>query len=1108
MSFWTLVIRSLAQTPRNHLGVFLGSVVGAAILVGALVVGDSVRASLERFGRERLGTTEVAVTGGDRLFRKDLAKELAEETGRSAAPALRVEGLVRGGDAGTAHGVQVLGVDPNFWQLAESGEPLVVPDLEDAAVVNQRLADYLGLEIGDRIRVQAAKPSALSREAPISPQEGQSATLRVTVGAVAAPDQMGRFSLLANQVPPFNVFLPIGTLQEALETGDRANLILVGQDSDSDGEGTDSTLEIEEALSRRFTLDDAELHLRPLEGHDVWDLSSTRVFLNPGTVDAAREAAESTTEYLTYLVTTIRGQGRETPYSMITAGTDDRTGGPLSNDGIAVTSWLADDLGVTIGDAVELEYLAPGEDSRLVSRNASFVVERILPFEGAVIDRDLMPPFPGVEAAENARDWDTGFPIDLDRIRQIDEEYWDAYKGAPKAFVSLEKGSELWGNRFGERTSIRFNRDGNSNLPEMLLQSLDPAALGVIALPVRDQAKKASAESFDFGQLFLGFSSFLIAAALALIGLLFQFGIERRHNEIGLLLALGFPAKRIRRLLLCEGAGIAFAGGLVGIVLGQWYAQWMLNGLGSVWRDAVGTSSLMLAASPGTLLTGGLASTLIATSVIWWNTRSCARQPANSLLSRQGGADPANPHPQQSKKGWLTAPRLSLFASVGALGLALASLGLQGPEAAGAFFGAGALALAGGVSAFAWRLRLLAQRRSTTFSRKELSLGAISRRAKRSVTVVACLACAAFLVIGVEPFRLDANLEAGERDSGTGGFELYGESAIGVVEDLNEQEGREFYALDDSAMETVQVTAMRLKEGEDASCLNLNRVQRPQVLGVPVSRLADLGAFAFSTQIDKELKNAGLEPGWELLDYQFDDPNVIAGVADIQTVMWALGTKIGGDLEYIDERGEPFRIRLVGGMDGSVLQGAIMIAEDRFKERFPGVSGHRRFFVDAESPEEAREALAFAMEGVGLNIDLTVNRLNALNQVQNTYLSTFQALGGLGLILGSVGLAVIVLRNVLERRGELAALRAIGYPQKLLRQMVTAEHSALLALGLALGVIAALVALIPTLKGAEGFSPWPLLGVGLGTLASGILWTVLATRFALRGRSLDALSEG
>ena len=36
-----------------------------------------------------------------------------------------------------------------------------------------------------------------------------------------------------------------------------------------------------------------------------------------------------------------------------------------------------------------------------------------------------------------------------------------------------------------------------------------------------------------------------------------------------------------------------------------------------------------------------------------------------------------------------------------------------------------------------------------------------------------------------------------------------------------------------------------------------------------------------------------------------------------------------------------------------------------------------------------------------------------LNAVQNTYLQTFQILGGLGLLLGSAGLGVVVLRNVL-----------------------------------------------------------------------------------------------
>ena len=56
---------------------------------------------------------------------------------------------------------------------------------------------------------------------------------------------------------------------------------------------------------------------------------------------------------------------------------------------------------------------------------------------------------------------------------------------------------------------------------------------------------------------------------------------------------------------------------------------------------------------------------------------------------------------------------------------------------------------------------------------------------------------------------------------------------------------------------------------------------------------------------------------------------------------------------------------------------------------------------------------------VGLELTPATKRLAAFNAVQNTYLSTFQILGGLGLVLGSVGLGLVVMRNVFERRGEL-----------------------------------------------------------------------------------------
>src|SRR6185503_17140153 len=75
MTFWTLVSRSLRYHARAHLGVLLGAAVGSAALVGALVVGDSVRGSLRDTALLRLGNVETALEGGDRFFRDRLADE-------------------------------------------------------------------------------------------------------------------------------------------------------------------------------------------------------------------------------------------------------------------------------------------------------------------------------------------------------------------------------------------------------------------------------------------------------------------------------------------------------------------------------------------------------------------------------------------------------------------------------------------------------------------------------------------------------------------------------------------------------------------------------------------------------------------------------------------------------------------------------------------------------------------------------------------------------------------------------------------------------------------------------------------------------------------------
>ncbi len=136
----------------------------------------------------------------------------------------------------------------------------------------------------------------------------------------------------------------------------------------------------------------------------------------------------------------------------------------------------------------------------------------------------------------------------------------------------------------------------------------------------------------------------------------------------------------------------------------------------------------------------------------------------------------------------------------------------------------------------------------------------------------------------------------------------------------------------------------------------------------------------------------------------------------------------------------------------------------------------------------------------------TSERLAAFNTVENTYLSIFAMLGGMGLLLGSVGLGVVVLRNVLERRGELALLRAVGFRVRALHWLVFSEHALLLALGLTVGVVSALVAVVPALRTPGTETPVVSLALTLAAvLVSGFLWTWGATALALRGPLLKAL---
>ena len=268
--------------------------------------------------------------------------------------------------------------------------------------------------------------------------------------------------------------------------------------------------------------------------------------LERAAADAIREAAEASllgaTEVLTYLANSMEANDQSVPYSTVTAlqtlpGALRLVGGGRARlprgDEILINEWTADQLGLVPDEEVKLTYYVVGPGSELETASHNFRIAGIVRMTGAAVDRHYAPTYQGMSDKTRMSSWDPPFPVDLRLIRPQDEEYWDLYRAAPKAFVSLGRAKELWSSRFGQVTSFRLapRRGVASELDvarfrEALSQRLDPAAFGLSFQPVKEIGLEASAGATDFSGLFIGFSLFLIASAAILVALLFRLGVN------------------------------------------------------------------------------------------------------------------------------------------------------------------------------------------------------------------------------------------------------------------------------------------------------------------------------------------------------------------------------------------------------------------------------------------------------------------------------------------------------------------------------------------------------------------------------------------------------
>ena len=899
MRIRTLVWRSLTYHWRTNLAVVAGVAVAVSVLAGALLVGESVRGSLRDLVLQRLGKTDRVISANS-FFRQALAESFG-----SACPLVSLTGLVTHQQSGRrAGGVLVYGVDDRFWQFHGIGKAGPSPR---RGLLSEALVQELGVQQGEGVLLRVERPSAIPAESVHGRKEDAAAILRFSYAGSLTPQELGEFSVQPQQGAVRAVFVSLSRLQEELGQPGRVNTILLPA----------GVTAAEDKLRAGFTLEDLGLRSRSSQFESEAGLLDPRVEAVARKVVA--ELGLPVHSALTYLANTIRVGHREVPYSLATA-TDLEGLSPNEAGGIVLNDWTARELNARPGDVAELDYYLWRPEGGLAKASAKFRVSAIVPLRGAAADRLLAPDYPGITDSDDVTDWDPPFPLDLSRIRPQDEDYWDRYRATPKAFLRLEDGQKLWQSRYGKLTSLRFeSAEALERFRQLLRQRLDPLESGFIIFPAREEGLAASQGATDFGEYFIYFSFFLVVSALLLAALFFRFGIEQRIREIGTLEATGFPPARVRGVFTLEGAVLALAGSVLGMVLSVAFASGILYGLRTWWFDAVGTRLLSLHIKPLLILSAAAAGVEAALLSVWWTLFSIRK---TSTRERLAGITAGEPQRAATARRSF---RLGVTAALTAAALLYAVTAGVLP-ATGGFFGAGALLLA----ALLFFVQILAVRRprKTISAPTGLGFRSIAYRPGRTVFCTALIASATFIIVAVDAFRLGTDADVYDPRSGSAGFPLIGESTLPVYHNPATKEGRKELNL--GSLANVEFVSFRLRPGDDVSCLNLYQPRNPRVLGAPAGFIR---SAANST--------------WRLLEEPPTNGAVPAIVA-ANSLTYVLHRKIGDEFEL---PGSSVRFRIAGALGDTVFQRELIISEQNFMRLFPDQEGYRVFLARA-SPNE------------------------------------------------------------------------------------------------------------------------------------------------------------
>ncbi len=1021
MNIRTLTYQSLRYFSRYYRLVAAAVLIAVSVIVGSLAVGDSVRATLEKRVAERLGDTETILFAHNGFLSEKLM---------DAAPF-----------KASAKGVLLTN---GFVSLNGKLIPVIVWGTNDPAIpagsvrINQPLARELDILPGADM-VLRLPATGLVPSGSLFVSENYTTSLRLRCDGVVDASAGGNISMKNEQVLPFNVFVNYPELAEALEVEGKINLILASRKvSEEEWEGV-------------WTYASSGLSDYALNG--CTEVRSDRVFLQQEVVEAVCRQNPGANRLFSYLVNSMETGGQSVPYSFVTA-MDRYRDVPLSHDEVILSDYTARRLQAAVGDTVRLTYYTSGDLKTLVTDTALFRVKQIVPLADLQADPTLSADFPGLSDVERCTEWDSDLPIDMDQVTDEDERYWELYRTTPKAIIAYEAVVGEWGNNYGTATAIRVSGDSAD------LSGVRPSMFDIRMVYPRETGMYAARNGVDFSGLFLALGFFIILSAMLLLMIPLAEMLYRRREEIGLMQALGYPRKRIIGLLWRESMPVVAGASVAGMIAGLLYTAVVIWLLGNVWKGATQTDGFGVYPAAATLGISLLAGFLLSLGFLRMAIVRALKEQKEPVRRHVSGL-------KQQQAGLVCCTALAVGV-LAANWLFLHSVAL--------FVGVG-VALIG--TAAWWGDYLIcrngASDRAAGFTSSGLVWGRLSANRRQALLSFFTLATGVFIVFSVGLNR-QGFADGSRLRQGTAGYTLWCESSIPVYHNLNTEAGREKLALTALPAHTQVLQCLRYT-ADDASCLNLNKVSTPSVLGVDMQAL-EAGGLSVTQSVYEGDGPAVFE------QLRAAPDSVYPALIDATVLQWSLGMNLGDTLYYIGDQGRRVAILLAGTLPNTLFQGHILLDRSLFSCIWGTIGGSEVFLLRTEEAQsgEVKTLLSQALSEYGVRVSPAGERLRQFNAVTDTYLTIFLTLGGLGLLVGVMSFLIVIRKNLVMRRREIGLYRSLGFPPARIGRHLYRENVLVPLYAIGAGVLSSLVGVSVSFRNT---------GIGLWLLA--LLFTLLLT---------------